>query len=150
GRKVLFITYAIVSYIYRWVVTYSILIFMATFLKPYKLEVVSQMLALAAAGSMVGWPLWRLGKNLHRRGRLPDMKTGRAVVSGLIVAAVFVAFFTVPLPVSRVRQTALVQLQDDAEHPVLLREDGRLEKLMVHEGQFVHKDDVLAQFPQAE
>ena len=103
-RKVLFIIYAVVSYIYRWVITYSILIFMSTFLKPYKLEVVSKMLALASLGSMIGWPLWRLGKNLHRRGRLPDMKTGRAVVSGLVVAAVVVAFFTVPLPVSRVRQ----------------------------------------------
>jgi len=60
------------------------------------------------------------------------------------VGAVFIAFFTVPLPVSRVRQVALVQLQDDAEHPVLLREDGRLDRLTVHEGQFVHKDDVLA------
>src|SRR6516164_6144551 len=50
GRKVLFITYAVVSYIYRWVVTYSILIFMASFLKPYKLQVVSEMLAMAALG----------------------------------------------------------------------------------------------------
>jgi putative peptide zinc metalloprotease protein len=144
GRKVLFITYAVVSYIYRWVVTYSILIFMATFLKPYKLQVVSQMLALAALGSMIGWPLWRLGKNLHRRGRLPDMKTGRAVVSGLIVGSVLIAFFVVPLPVSRVRQVGLVQLQDGAEHPVLLREDGRLEELKVQDGQFVHEGEVLA------
>ncbi len=145
-RKVLFITYAVVSYIYRWVITYSILIFMATFLKPYKLVVVSQMLAVASLASMVGWPLWRLGKNLHRRGRLPDMKTGRAVVSGLIVAAVVIAFFTVPLPVSRVRQTGLVQLRDGAETPVLLRQDGRLEDLKVHDGQFVRKDEVLAVF----
>jgi len=143
-RKVLFVLYAVISYIYRWVVTYSILIFMATFLKPYKLEVVSKMLALAALGSMIGWPLWRLGKNLHRRGRLPDMKTGRAVASGLVVAVIVVAFFTVPLPVSRVRQTALVQLQDQAETPVLLREDGRLERLHVSDGQLVHKDDILA------
>jgi putative peptide zinc metalloprotease protein len=146
SRKVLFITYAVVSYVYRWVVTYSILIFMATFLKPYKLEVVSRMLAVASLGSMVGWPLWRLGKNLHRRGRLPDMKTGRAVVSGTVVALLLVAFFTVPLPVSRVRQTGLVQLQDNAETPVLLREDGRLEKLMVHDGQHVRKDELLAEF----
>jgi putative peptide zinc metalloprotease protein len=145
-RKALFITYAIVSYIYRWVVTYSILIFMATFLKPYKLEVVSKMLALAALGSMIGWPLWRLGKNLHRRGRLPDMKTGRAVVSALVVGAVLVAFFAVPLPVSRVRQTALVELQDGAETPVLLREDGRLDKLLVRDGQPVRKDEPIAVF----
>jgi putative peptide zinc metalloprotease protein len=150
-RKVLFITYAIVSYIYRWVVTYSILIFMASFLKPYKLEVVSKMLALAALGSMVGWPLWRLGKNLHRRGRLPDMKTGRVIISGTIVALVVVAFFTVPLPfTSRVRQVGLVGLQSEAERPVLLREDGRLEKLMVADGQEVRKGHVLAVFKSLE
>jgi putative peptide zinc metalloprotease protein len=149
-RKVLFIAYALVSYIYRWVVTYSILIFMSSFLKPYKLEVVSKMLAIASLASMVGWPLWRLGKNLHRRGRLPDMKTGRVVVSAIIVGALLVVFFTVPLPVSRVRQTGLVQLQDDAEAPVLLREDGRLEKLMVRDGQHVHKDEVLAELSNRE
>jgi putative peptide zinc metalloprotease protein len=152
-RKALFITYAVVSYVYRWVVTYSILIFMASFLKPYKLEVISKMLALAALASMVGWPLWRLGKNLHRRGRLPDMKTGRVVISGTIVAVVLAAFFLVPLPVSRVRQVALVQLQEQAEFPVLLREAGRLEELAkdkdgrpLHDGQYVNKDDVLAVF----
>ncbi|HEX5271687.1 MAG TPA: biotin/lipoyl-binding protein, partial [Gemmataceae bacterium] len=146
GRKVLFITYALVSYIYRWVVTYSILIFMASFLKPYKLEVVSKMLAIASLASMVGWPLWRLGKNLHRRGRLPDMKTGRVVVCAIVVAALVVAFFTIPLPVSRVRQTGLVQLVDSAETPVLLREDGRLDELKVRNGDHVYKGQVLARF----
>jgi putative peptide zinc metalloprotease protein len=150
GRKVLFMTYAIVSYVYRWVITYAILIFMATFLKPYKLEVVSQMLALAALGSMVGWPLWRLGKNLHRRGRLPDMKTGRVVLSAAAVTAVLLAFFLVPLPVSRVRTTALVQLKDEANQPVLLRESGRLEDLRVRDGDLVHQDEILAVFVNTE
>ncbi len=145
-RKVLFIAYAVVSYIYRWVVTYSILIFMASFLKPYKLEVVSKMLAVASLASMVGWPLWRLGKNLHRRGRLPDMKTGRAVISGAVVAALLVAFFVVPLPVSRVRQGALVQMQPGAETAVLLQEDGRLDELKVKDGDYVHKGQILAHF----
>ncbi|HKI36777.1 MAG TPA: site-2 protease family protein [Gemmataceae bacterium] len=150
NRKVLFIAYAVVSYVYRWVVTYSILIFMSNFLKPYKLEVVSKMLALAALGSMVGWPLWRLGKNLHRRGRLPDMKTGRVVISGTVVGVLLVAFFTVPLPVSRVRQTGLVLMQDSAETPVLLREDGRLDELKVVNGEYVHKGQELARFTNRE
>ncbi len=146
SRKALFIGYAIVSYVYRWIVTFSILVFMSSFLKPYKLEVVSQMLAVAAAGSMVGWPLYRLGKNIHRRGRLPDMKTGRAVLSGLVVAAVVLAFFLVPLPVSWVRTDALVQLQDEAALPVLLQESGRLEKLLVRDSQLVEEGQELAVF----
>src|SRR5262249_21855319 len=46
-RRILFVLYAIVSYIYRWVVTYFIIIFLASFLKPHKLEVVSKLLAIA-------------------------------------------------------------------------------------------------------
>jgi len=144
GRKVLFITYAIVSYFYRWWITFKILTFMATFLKPYKLEVISKMLAMAALGSMIGWPLWRLGKNLHRRGRLPDMKSGRVAVSAIIVAVVVIAFFTVPLPVARITQTGLVQLQDEAEAAVMLRVDGRLEELKVKDGSYVNKGEELA------
>src|SRR5205807_7258049 len=52
NRRILFVTYAVVSYIYRWVVTFSILYFMSQFLKQYKLGVVSGMLAFAAAWSM--------------------------------------------------------------------------------------------------
>src|SRR5947209_6900478 len=62
-RRILFLVYAVVSYIYRWVITFVILKFMATFLKPYKLEIISSMLALAALASMIGWPLFRLIKN---------------------------------------------------------------------------------------
>src|SRR6516162_1498171 len=113
NRRVLFVTYAIVSWIYRWVITFAILKFMATFLKPYKLEVISTMLAVAAAASMLGWPLYRLGKNLHKRGRLPDMKPLRVTVSLAVLGALLVAAFTVPLPVSRVRQIALVQVQPE-------------------------------------
>src|SRR5919204_3511840 len=87
-RRILFVTYAVVSYIYRWVITFSILWFMSQFLKPYKLGVVSGMLACAAAGSMVGWPLYRLGKNLHKRGRLPDMKPVRVTLSAMALAGV--------------------------------------------------------------
>src|ERR1700752_1033534 len=52
-RRTLFVIYAIVSYVYRWVITFSILYFMSMFLKPYKLGVVSGMLAFAAGASMV-------------------------------------------------------------------------------------------------
>jgi putative peptide zinc metalloprotease protein len=75
GRRILFVTYAAVSWVYRWVVTFTILYFISSFLKPYKLEVLSQMLALFAVGSMFGWPIYRMAQGLKKRGRLPDMKT---------------------------------------------------------------------------
>ena len=57
--------------------------------EPYKLEIISNMLALAALASMIGWPLYRLVKNIHKRGRLPDMKRGaRASPTAPCLAAV--------------------------------------------------------------
>src|SRR6202012_1761080 len=95
-RRILFVTYAVVSYIYRWVVTFSILFFLYNFLKPYKLGAISGMMAIAAAGSMAGWPLWRLGQNLYKRGRLPDMKSARVMISTAVIVILLIGFFTVP------------------------------------------------------
>jgi putative peptide zinc metalloprotease protein len=147
GRLWAFIGYAVVSWVYRWFITFKILTYMASFLKPYKLEVISQMLALAALGSMVGWPLWRLGKNLHKRGRLPDMKPIRSTVTAVGVAAVLLAFFFLPLPwPSRVLQTGLIQVQPDAIDKVAVALPGRPEQILVTEGQFVKKGAELAVF----
>jgi putative peptide zinc metalloprotease protein len=146
GRKLLFIFYAIVSWIYRWVVTFSILYMLHSFLRPYKLGVVSDFMAVFAAGSLAGWPLYRLGKNIHKRGRLPDMKPLRVAVSASFVGAVVLFFFLVPLPVSRVRQLALVQVDPDTNHKVFVTVPGVLEELKVSNGQSVRKGDVLAVF----
>ncbi|MCC6419787.1 MAG: efflux RND transporter periplasmic adaptor subunit [Gemmataceae bacterium] len=145
-RRILFVTYAITSYIYRWVITFVILKFMATFLKPYKLEIISNLLALLAVGSMIGWPLFRLGQNLYKRGRLPDMKPVRVTLSSCVLAGLILAFFFLPLPVSRVRQSGLVQVQPQAMEKVPVVVPGRLERVAVKEGQYVKKGAILAEF----
>jgi len=149
-RRILFVSYAIVSYIYRWVITFSILFFFYRFLRPYKLEAIGSLLTFAAAGSMVGWPLYRLGKSLYKRGRIPDMKSNRVTISAAVLAALILFFFLVPVPVSRVRQIALVQVDPTAERriyiPILGQEGATLEKLFVTDGQPVQAGDPLAEF----
>jgi putative peptide zinc metalloprotease protein len=145
-RRLLFVTYAIVSYIYYWVVTFAILRFMYSFLRPYKLEVISSMLALGALGSMIGWPIYRFFKNLHRRGRLPDMKRWRVMVTCGVIAAVLLFIVAVPVPISRVRATGVVEALPDAQSRVFVVEPGFLDKLYIRPGQEVHQDDVLAEF----
>ena len=54
SRRYLFVTYAIASYLYRWVVTFSILFFLSQVLKPYKLQSVSYMLAVGCPGPVGG------------------------------------------------------------------------------------------------
>jgi putative peptide zinc metalloprotease protein len=151
-RKFMFVAYAIISYIYRWVVTYSILYFMYSFLKPYKLGVISGFLAMFAAGSMIGWPLVRLGKNLKKRGRMPDMKPMRVAATAGVVVGVLLFVFLVPLPVSRVRQQALVQVQPEALSEIFITVPGKLEELRVRDGDRVEEGAVLARLsnPQLE
>jgi putative peptide zinc metalloprotease protein len=146
GRKVLFLTFAVVSYIYRWVITFFILQFMATFLAPYRLEIVSNILALAALASMIGWPIYRLGKNLVRRGRLPDMKSGRVVLTAIAAALIVLGFFTIPLPVTRIREHGLVQFHPEYISQVFVTTNAILRKVHVREGEFVVKGRVLADF----
>jgi putative peptide zinc metalloprotease protein len=149
-RRILFLTYAIVSWVYRWVITFVILYFMATFLRPYKLEIISSLLAIFSLGSMIGWPLVRLIKNVKKRGRLPDMKTPRVVVSASVLAALFLAFLLVPVPVTRVRGPGLVLFKPDDMVPVHIAVPGILEKVHVAEGQYVTRDKVLAEFSNPE
>jgi hypothetical protein len=145
-RRILFVTYAIVSWLYRWIITFTILYFMYNFLRPYKLQVISSMLTLMAIGSMVGWPLYRLGKNLRRRGRLPDMKRWRVVMSGTVLAAIIGFLCFVPVPISRVRGQGLVEALPEIESKVYVKHPGTLVKLKVRDGQPVKKNDELAEF----
>jgi putative peptide zinc metalloprotease protein len=147
-RRVLFVSYALGSYIYRWVVTFAILWFLYSFLRPYKLEIISQMLALGAAASMAGWPLYRLGKAIYKRGRIPDMKKWRVLASTTVVTGLVLFACLVPVPVSRIRGPALVMAAPDpsATGKVYVRRDGILTKLNVRPGDHVEKEEVLAEF----
>ena len=146
GRRILFLIFAVISYVYRWVVTFIILKVMATFLKPYKLEVISELLAVGALASMIGWPLYRLIKNVKKRGRLPDMKPVRVTISACIVAAFLGFIFFVPVPVSRIRQPGYVDVQEQAMTQVPVEVSGILEKVDVKEGELVKEGNILATF----
>jgi putative peptide zinc metalloprotease protein len=150
SRRVLFVVFAVVSYIYRWVITFVILQFMATFLKPYKLEVVSELLAIGALGSMIGWPLYRLITNVRKRGRLPDMKPIRLVLTTIIVAAILFVICFVPMPVTRIREPGIVQVQPTSIAHVTVEVPGILKAIHVKEGQAVNKGKILAEFTNLE
>ncbi len=143
GRKVLFIGYAIASWVYRWVVTFSIIWMLADFLGP-KLKVLSHMLAIMSLASMFVWPVYRMIKNVRQRGRLPDMKTKRVYVTLAIFTALVIGFFTVPLPISRVRDTGLVSVSPDHTLSIGLLEPAILQKMEVEEGQTVLAGQVIA------
>ncbi|MCS7016529.1 MAG: HlyD family efflux transporter periplasmic adaptor subunit [Gemmatales bacterium] len=144
GRKILFVTYAITSYLYRWFVTFVILIFLYTFLKPYKLGVISFILGTGALASLVGYPTYRLIRAVKRRGRLPDMKPVRVSITGVIALMALLSVFLIPFPL-RVKGLALVQVEPQARAKVVAAEEGSfLEELSVEDGQVVRRGDVIA------
>lgn len=150
-RRVLFVVFAIASYIYRWVITYFILWFIYNFLKPYKLGVISAMLAFAALASMIGWPLYNLIKNIHKRGRLPDMKPIRVFITCTMVVGLILFVGFVPLPVSRVHCEGMVVVHPDEIQTVNVdlasanNRDLILKRLMVKDGERVSKGQELAE-----
>ncbi len=146
-RKWLFGIYAVISWVYRWVITFSILYFLMNWLKPYKLETVSYMLAAASLGSLLVWPLYRLAKSVKQRGRFPDMKSNRVKVTSVVAVLLLAAFFFLPLPVNRVRETGLVRIQEPFVYQVTVRDPGgRLEEQLVHDGDIVKPGQRLAVF----
>src|SRR5205085_1452777 len=110
SRKILFVVYAIASWVYRWVVMFSILWMLADLLGP-KLKILSQMLAIASLASLFIWPAYRVIKNIRQRGRLPDMKAARVYITLFVFTLLIVGFFLLPLPVSRVHETGLVAIE---------------------------------------
>ena len=144
-RKWLFVIYAIASWVYRWVVLFGILWFLADFLGP-KLKILSQMLALASLGSLFIWPAYKVIKNIRQRGRLPDMKAIRVNITLAVLASLVAAFFLLPLPVSRVRETGLLAIDPDAVTGVSLPVPARLISLEVRPGQKVVKGQILGRF----
>lgn len=144
-RKWLFVLYAVASWVYRWVILFSILWFLSDFLGP-KLKILSQMLALISLASLFIWPSYKVIKNIRQRGRLPDMKAARVYLTLGTLVALLVAFFFLPLPVSRVKETGLVVVAPWAIEGVSLPEPARLVTIEVRPGQPVRKGQILGRF----
>jgi putative peptide zinc metalloprotease protein len=145
GRRVLFVAYAIASYLYRWIITFSIIFMLADILGP-RLKILSQMLAAFSLGTMFIWPAYRMIKNINQRGRLPDMKSKRVAITSAVALALLATACLVPLPLSRVREVGVVTVDPSHADPVGLSQPANLVSLAVQEGQVVRAGQLIAQF----
>ena len=76
-NQVLFALYSVAAAMYSWVVMCSILFFLFKVFEPYRLEVIGQMIAMASIASLVGRPLWSMGKFFYVPGRVDEVKKPR-------------------------------------------------------------------------
>lgn len=141
SRRALFVTYAIASYLYRWMVTFFIIFFLSQVLKPYKLQALSYMLAVGSLVPLLGMPVYQIGKFLRTPGRLRKVKKARAAAFAAAFVAIVAGILLIPTPL-RIQGTLVLSPVDPIE--IYAEVDGQLAQLNVRDGQWVKEGDVLA------
>jgi len=142
-NQIFFALYSVAAAIYQWVVVYSILFFLYHVFKPYRLEKIGQLIALASLWGLVVMPLYQLGKFFYVPGRLEKVKKVRMFASLSAVIAIVLAVFLVPLPHTVI---ATMEIQPRGADPVYVNANkgACLVQLCVTAGQAVGKGQPLA------
>jgi putative peptide zinc metalloprotease protein len=141
SRRTLFVTYAVASYLYRWVVTFSILFFLYHFLKPHKLGSISAILAVGSFVPLVVLPLYQMLKFVGQPGRMRKVKKARAFacLAGFVGLLIAIMLIPTPLQISG----TLVLTADDAES-VYAEVPGQVVQYHVRDGDHVKAGDLIA------
>lgn len=106
SRRTLFVTYAVTSYLYRWIVTFSILFFLYHFL-PEKLRIISIMLALGSLVPLLLMPSINIVKFVRQPGRMRKVKKLRAAAFFAGSAVLVALILLIPTPL-RVKGTLVL------------------------------------------
>lgn len=141
SRRSLFVTYAVASYLYRWVVTFSILYFLSQFLKPYKLQSISYMLAIGSMIPLLGMPVYQMFKFVRTPGRMRKVKKLRAASFAAVAIVTVAGILLIPTPL-RVQGTLILTPTKPQE--VYAEVPGILREMFVRDGEWVKKGDLIA------
>jgi len=137
----LFALYSVAATAYMWLVSISILFFLYHIFEGNGLRVLGHLLAALSLVSLLGIPLWRLGKFFFTPGRIDQVKPHRVLISLAILTAVGAAFALVPLPY---RVFCAVEVKPSQAKPVYVDVSGRIVEVYVKPGQTVASGDPLA------
>ncbi len=137
----LFALYAIASSLYGWVVTASIFLFVWNVFKPYRLEVLGQVMAMGAVWGLLIRPLQGIIGFFRIPGRRDEMKSLTVLATAAVAAGVLGGIALIPLPQ---RVWCATELRPRGEETVYVPVSGRLVSLAVEPGEVVREGDELA------
>ncbi|MEI6240616.1 MAG: biotin/lipoyl-binding protein, partial [Planctomycetia bacterium] len=140
-RLGLFALYAVASGLYGWMVSLSIFLFVWNVFKPYRLEVIGQLLAFMALWGLVVRPVQGMIKFLNIPGRRDEVKAVNLTIAAIAAAALVAAIALIPLPQ---RVWCGAELRPRGEEIVYVTEAGRLDSVAVKTGALVKQGDELA------
>ncbi len=141
GNQWFFALYTIAAVGYRWVVVFSIFLFLNKVLEPYGLKVIGQIVAFAGLVGLVVQPAWQLGKFFHVPGRMHQVKKKNVMVTAAVVLVLIAAFLYVPFPYS---VKCPLEVQPRNATTVYAMVPGTLDSLDVQPGQQVQRGDDIA------
>jgi putative peptide zinc metalloprotease protein len=90
--------YCVASVVYRWFVTFSILLFLVQLMRPYRLEFVARLLGAFGVATLILGPLWRLKNFMSVPGATSSVKKHRVYWTTAVAAAAVAFVLFVPLP----------------------------------------------------
>jgi len=141
NRPWAFALFTVASFCYRWLIMFSIIFFLMTWLEPYGLESLGVGIALFSLIGIVVMPGYKLYKYMSVPGRMHQVKKVRFFsILGAVLLLLAVILLT-PLP--HYLRCALIVVPDKLE-TIYIQEQGILEECLVKPGEVVEKGQVLA------
>jgi len=133
--------FTVASAVYRWVVVFSILMFVKQALEPYGLQAAGRLIGAAGLFGLVVQPVFQMYKFFQLPGRLHSVKHPRLILTLTLLTTAALLFAFVPLP-CQVNCPLEVARRNSAS--VFATYPGEIVKVHVKPGAYVEKGDPLA------
>lgn len=137
-----FALFTVASVIYRWVVVFSIMMFLMKVLEPYGLQALGRIVAVSGIIGMIVKPIWDTIKFFRTPGRASKMKRKNMLISLAVASAALAAFIFVPLPY---HVSCAVEIQPQDSKQVYALVPGRLVRWHKRPGETVQPGEAIAQ-----
>lgn len=141
-NQIWFALYTVAAVIYRWVVVFSIIIFLNNVLEPYGLKALGRLIAISGLVGMIAPPIWQTIKFFRTPGRASKMKRNRliATVIGGTALVGLICFLPLPFHVD-----CPVEIQPQNSAQVFAMVPGRLVTWHKRPGDQVAKGETIAE-----
>jgi putative peptide zinc metalloprotease protein len=146
-KQVWFAIYTVASVIYRWVVVFSIMMFLMKVLEPFGLQMLGRIIAFTGLAGMIVQPVWATIKFLRTPGKAAKMKRKNVGTSLAVAGAILAFIIWFPLPF-HVKCAVEIQPQDAKQ--VFAMVPGRLIAWHKQPGDTVEVNETIAELDSLE
>ena len=128
NRPAAFASYTVAAFCYRWVIMFSILLFLMRWLEPYGLESLGVGIAMFSLIGIVVMPCYKLYRYMSVPGRMHQVKKKRFFGVLTVIGAIIAAVLLIPFP--HMMRCDIVVVPETML-PVYVEEGGVLEECFV-------------------